>query len=115
MPGTGEVVDALLFGAGNRATVETQEFLADVGRRFRSDLVAGGRWPSFAKDAEIYLILVNLRDASGEARSQLLQVPTAFTIRDEEVTSLIAAGRSVLRASKEFQALKRSLGVADVP
>ena len=115
VPGTGEVVDALLFGAGNRATVETQEFLADVGRRFRSDLVAGGRWPSFAKDAEIYLILVNLRDASGEARSQLLQVPTAFTIRDEEVTSLIAAGRSVLRASKEFQALKRSLGVADVP
>ena len=115
VPGTGEVVDALLFGAGNRATVETQEFLADVGRRFRSDLVAGGRWPSFAKDAEIYLILVNLRDASGEARSQLLQVPTAFTIRDEEVTSLIAAGRSVLRASKEFHALKRSLGVADVP
>lgn len=115
VPGTSDVVDALLFGAGNRATIETQEFLADVGRRFRDDLVKSGRWPSFAQDAELYLILVNLRDATGEARGKLLQVPTAFTIGDDEVTSLIAAGRSVLRASKEFQALKRSLGIADAP
>jgi len=101
VPSTGDVVDALLFGAGNRATVETQEFLADVGRRFHDDLVKSGRWPSFAQDAELYLILVNLRDATGDTRSKLLQVPTAFTIGSEEVTSLIAAGRSVLRASKQ--------------
>lgn len=115
VPGTSEVVDALLFGAGNRATVETQEFLADVARRFKDDLRTGHRWPSFAADAELYLILVNLRDAPGESRRALLQVPTAFTISNDEVTSLIAAGRAVLRASPDFQALKRSLGVPATP
>ena len=115
VPGTTEVVDALLFGAGNRATVETQEFLADIGRRFREDMKGGHRFASFAPDAELFLVIVNLRDAQGEARRQLLQVPTAFTIGNDEVTSLVAAGRSVLRASKEFQALKRSLGLPATP
>jgi NTE family protein len=115
VPGTTEVVDALLFGAGNRATVETQEFLADIGRRFREDVKSGQRFSSFAPDAELFLVLVNLRDAQGEARRKLLQVPTAFTISNDEVTSLIAAGRSVLRASNEFQALNRSMGLPAAP
>ena len=115
VPGTAEVVDALLFGAGNRATLETQEFLADIGRRFREDMKSGHRFASFAPDAKLFLVLVNLRDAQGEARSKLLQVPTAFTISGDEVTSLITAGRSVLRASKEFQALKRSLELLPSP
>ncbi len=114
VPGTADAVDALLFGAGNQATTETQEFLADVVHRFHADL-AGDRWPAFAKNAEIHLIFVNLRDASGATRRGLLQIPTALTIDDAEVTSLIDAGRSVLRASKEFQALKRSLGIAVAP
>ncbi|WP_431275103.1 hypothetical protein ACQ858_01500 [Variovorax ureilyticus] len=40
-------------------------------------------------------------------------MPTAFSISDEEVTRLIAAGRSALQRSADFQALKRSLGVKD--
>ena len=89
VPGTLEVFDALLFGAGNRATVETQEFLADVARRFREDL----------------------RDAPDlEERRFLLQVPTAFSLGEAEVDRLIAAGRAVLRASGAFQALRRSIG-----
>ena len=57
------------------------------------------------------MVQVNLRDAAdGELRSRLLQMPTAFSISDEEVTRLIAAGRSVLQRSPDFQALKRSLG-----
>ena len=115
VPSTTDVVDALLFGAGNQASVETQEFLTDVVRRFHDDIARGERWPGFAKDAEIYLIFVNLRDATGATRRDLMQVPTAFTIGDAEVTSLIEAGRTVLRASKEFQALKRSLGFGATP
>lgn len=112
VPSTADAVDALLFGAGNRATVETQEFLADVGRRFQEDVNARRRWPSFAADAEIFLIQVNLHDAPQAVdRERLLRIPTAFSIKDSEVTSLIAAGREVLRNSPEFRRLKRSLGI----
>ena len=65
-----------------------------------------------ATEAEIFLIPVNLHDAAEAVdRQDLLRLPTAFSIQDSEVTSLIAAGRTVLRTSKEFQRLKRSLGV----
>ncbi len=115
VPTTTEVVDALLFGAGARATGETQEFLVDVAQRWREDIKGdrSERFRAFAPDAQIFLIQVNLRDApEGEARRRLLQVPTAFSIDAGEVSGLVAAGRSVLRASKEFQDLRRSLGKA---
>ena len=118
VPETSEVVDALLFGTGNRATEETQEYVADVARRLQDDLHQGrrDRFPGFADDAEIFLIQVNLRDSSeADERRFLLQVPTAFSIGEGETTRLIAAGRNVLRASPEFQRLRRSLGLTPQP
>ena len=115
VPTTTEVVDALLFGTGNRATGETQAYLDDVAGRWREEIRGGRRerLRGFSPDAEIFLIQVNLRDApASEQRQSLLQVPTAFSIGDAEVTQLIAAGREVLRSDKEFQALTRSLGGA---
>ena len=112
VPGIAEVVDALLFGAGARATTETQEFLADLARQWQSELSrrsVDGK-DVFAPGATIHVIQVNLRDAQGDQRRSLLQVPTAFSIADAEVSGLIAAGRSVLRSSPEFQKLLRSLG-----
>ena len=113
VPGVRGVADTLLFGAGARATLETQEFLLDTARQWREDLKsrsADGA-DAFAPDAEIHVVQVNLRDAAdGELRQRLLQTPTAFSISDEEVTRLIAAGRSVLQRSPDFQALRRSLG-----
>ncbi len=115
VPGTAAVVDALLFGAGNRATLETQEYLIDLAKRWETELRSGRtRFAGFAPDAEIYLVQVNLRDAE-EQRSMLLQVPTALSISGAEVDGLIAAGRRVLRASPGFQALKRSLGLPPAP
>ena len=116
VPGVRGVADTLLFGAGARATLETQEFLLDTARQWREDLKS--RSPdgsdAFAPDAEIHVVQVNLRDAAdGELRQRLLQTPTAFSISDEEVTRLIAAGRSVLQRSPDFRALKKSLGVAE--
>lgn len=112
LPTIRAVADTLLFGAGARATMETQEFLADSAGQWRQDLharSADGSDP-FADDAEIHVIPVNLRDAAeGELRIGLLQVPTAFSISDDEVTRLIAAGRVALRRSPEFQTLVRSL------
>lgn len=116
VPGVRAVADTLLFGAGARATLETQEFLLDTARQWREDLRTRNADGSdaFAPDAEIHVVQVNLRDAAdGELRQRLLQVPTAFSISDDEVTRLIAAGRSVLQRSRDFQALKKSLGAAE--
>ncbi|MDM0048937.1 patatin-like phospholipase family protein [Variovorax sp. J22R115] len=114
LPRARAVADTLLFGAGARAVLETQEFLLDTARQWREDLKSRSRDGSdaFAPDAEIHVVQVNLRDAAdGELRHRLLQVPTAFSITDEEVTRLIDAGRSALQRSPEFQALRNSLNV----
>ena len=112
VPNMAQVVDALLFGTGARATRETQEFLRDITRQWQQSLATGspGRTDVFAPDAEVHVIPVNLRDAPDDiARRRLLQVPTAFSITSEEVTDLIEAGGSVLRHSPEFRALVQSL------
>jgi NTE family protein len=112
VPSLAQVGDALLFGTGSRATIETQEFLADITRQWRADLKThrGDGSDAFAADAEIHVVAVNLRDAKGDMRRELLQTPTAFSISGSEVTQLIEAGRDVLRRSSEFQTLVRSLG-----
>lgn len=113
IPTTWQVVDQLLFGAGARATLETQEFLKDVTSQWRAELARAGAGGSdaFAPNAEIHVVQVNLRDVPDRGlRRQLLKVPTAFTVAPDDVSQLIAAGRQVLRQSSDYQALLRSLG-----
>lgn len=111
VPSTLDVVDALLFGAGARATHETEEMLDDIVRTWRSALAeSGGTARAFAPGAELHLVKVNLRDlAPGDERVRLLQVPTAFSIAPAEVDSLIAAGRRLLRDSPAFARLRASM------
>ena len=112
LPGMAQVLDTLLFGAGARATKETQEFLADVTRQWRAEVMQrhDGREDVFAPDAQVHVIQVNLRDAPESLRRrELMQVPTAFSISQQDVTQLIEAGRTILRESPEFKALVRSL------
>ncbi len=113
-----QVVDALLFGTGARATRETQEYLRDITAQWRKTLAehphSGG--DVFAPNAEIHVVPVNLRDSPDDvARPRLLQIPTAFSIEQHEVTDLIEAGGSVLRHSPEFRALVQSLPVYQAP
>jgi NTE family protein len=112
LPGMAQVLDTLLFGAGARATKETQEFLADVTRQWRAEVMQrhDGREDVFAPEAQVHVIQVNLRDAPESLRRrELMQVPTAFSISQQDVTQLIEAGRTILRESPEFKALMRSL------
>lgn len=112
VPGMFDVAETLLFGAGARKTRETQEYLQDVIREWRKDLDANAAAGAsvFAADADIHVIMVNLRDAALHSdRRQLLRVPTAFTVSESEVTELITAGREMLRYSPDFQALVRAL------
>ena len=112
LPNMVQVVDSMLFGAGAHATRETQEFLRDTIDQWRKSLAAGAPdlGDSFAPDAQIHVIQVNLRDGPDVlARKRLLQVPTAFSISSDEVSELIEAGGNVLRHSAEFKALMKSL------
>lgn len=112
VPGMGQVMNALVFGAGSRATGETLAVMSDSAQRWRQELDAlrGKTGSPFAADAEIYVISVSLRDLKDAAtRSVLLQVPTALTIVPWQVKQLQEAGRAALRASPEFQRLRTSL------
>jgi len=113
VPGTLQVVDALLFGTGARATQETLELLRDTAQNWRRELrnSSGGANDPFAPDAQIHVVNVNLRDAPELAERQfLLKIPTAFSIPAADVSRLIDAGGRVLRNSPEFQSLLKSLG-----
>lgn len=112
VPGMLDVADALLFGAGARATNETQEYLRDVVQAWHREIEAPVRSAgadAFARGAEIHVIRVNLHDAPIEQRRSLLRVETAFSLPPQEVDALIEAGRQVLHASPDFKALVRAL------
>ncbi len=117
VPSAVQVVDTLLFRTGARATREVQEYLKDTIDQWRQALKsrAPGLSESFAPNAQIHVVQLNLRDAPDEAtRRRLLQVPTAFSISPDEVSDLIKAGGSVLHHSADLRELMASLG-APVP
>ena len=112
VPNMGQGVNALVFGAGSRATGETLAEMSDNSQRWRQELeaVRGKEGRPFAADADIYIINVSLRDLKDETRrAMLLQVPTALTILPWQVSQLQDAGRAALRASSEYQRLRASL------
>ncbi|MBC7860771.1 MAG: patatin-like phospholipase family protein, partial [Burkholderiaceae bacterium] len=111
IPGTGQVLDALIFGAGARATAGTIAEMHDNARRWAQELTAlrDQAGSPFAPDAEIHIISVSLHDVKHGLRQTLLQVPTALTILPLQVRQLEQAGRIALRESPEFQRLRDSL------
>jgi NTE family protein len=112
VPKLGQVLDALVFGAGSRATHETIAAMNDSTLRWTDELsdIRGKQGSPFAADAEIHVISVSLRDLKDKkTRDILLHVPTALTILPPQVRQLEDAGQAVLRASPEFQRLRDSL------
>jgi NTE family protein len=115
VPSTGQVMDALLFGAGSRVTQMTLAMLDDDLRRWKQELQRHRGEPGspFAADAEIHVVSVSLHDVPDPQRRRLtLQVPTAFTIAPSDVQLLQDAAREALRRSASFQRLRASLGAA---
>lgn len=110
--GVGQVLNALVFGAGSRATGETLAEMDAHAQRWNQELAAlrGRPGSPFAADAELHIISISLRDVRDSAmRARLLQVPTAFTILPWQVRQLEEAGRAALRFSPQFQRLRASL------
>lgn len=118
VPSTWQVMDALLFGTGARATQETLGLLTDTAQLWRRELsrAAADGNDAFAPGAQVHVINVNLRDAPELlGRRLLLQVPTAFSIPPADVSRLIEAGRHILRSSPEFKRLIQSLASESPP
>ena len=112
VPSTAKVLDALVFGAGSRATQETLAVMSERARRWSEELVAlrGQENSPFAADARLHIISVSLRDLRDEElRKELLQVPTALSVMPIQVRLLQKAGRAALRESPQFQALREDL------
>ena len=112
VPGTFQVLDALVFGAGSRLTKETSMMVDDVALRMNEALKTERGRPGspFAADAEIHVINIGLRQLKDpELRRSLLHVPTALTILPIQVRQLQRAGREVLRESPAFQRLREHL------
>ncbi len=112
VPSTGQVLNALVFGAGSRATTETSAMVVDAAQRLANELSAdrGSPGSPFAADAQLFVIAVRLQDAPDDAsKRELLLVPTALTISPTQVRELRDAGRRTLRAAPEFQKLLGSL------
>lgn len=108
VPTTGQVLDALVFGAGSRETQVTLAILNDDVARWSRELTRQRGTPNspFAPDAQIHVVSVSLRDVGDRhLRRSLLQVPTAFTIDPTDVLRLQQAGREALRESAQFQRL----------
>ncbi|GIL05398.1 MAG: hypothetical protein BroJett031_19180 [Betaproteobacteria bacterium] len=108
VPSIPQVIDALVYGAGARLTQITLGMMEDDMRRWRREVFEqrGTQGSPFAADAELHVVSVSLHNVEdGDTRRGVLSIPTAFTIRSEEVRKLVQAGREVLRASPEFQRL----------
>jgi NTE family protein len=111
-PTTFQVLDALMFGSGSRSSRETLALLRHLGQQWQDELRSRLPHPDspWADDLQLHVVTVNLRDVrDAGVRDSLLHEPTAFTIAEDDVTRLIAAGRKALRESAEFQAMVASL------
>lgn len=109
-----QVLDSLMYGAGSRGSAETTEIVQDAARRAAEELRAwrGSAGSPFARDADIFVINIRLRDLKDErVRNTLLRVPTAFEILPSHSRQLQEAGRELLRQSPEYQRLRLSLGL----
>jgi NTE family protein len=116
VPSTGQVVEALIFGAGARTTQVTLEMLNDDNRRWQEELTRTRGKPGspFAGDAELHIVSVSLHDVPDDKiRHSMLRVPTAFTIEAHDVQELQKAGAEALRATPAFKRLKEGLASLD--
>ena len=108
----GAIAGRQVVSTGAPATQETLGLLSDTTQAWRRELRLADAQADdpFAADAQIHLVNVNLRDAPELlGRRLLLQIPTAFSLPQDDVSRLIAAGRSILLESPEFKTLLKSL------
>ncbi|MEA3276362.1 MAG: hypothetical protein U9Q81_13950, partial [Pseudomonadota bacterium] len=97
-PSLKETIGAMSDVQLHRYNVATLELMDKSVKRWAKDLSAPGR------PVTPYFIQVGFRDLAQPEQLQFFnQVPTSFSLSDEQVDKLIAAGRELLRNNPDFQ------------
>jgi NTE family protein len=97
-PSLKETISAMSDVQLHRYNVATLELMEKSVKRWARDLSSPGR------PVKPYFIQVGFRDIQQPERQQFFnQVPTSFSLTDEQVDELIAAGRELLRHDPDFQ------------
>lgn len=114
VPSIPEVLEAVASATLARRSRETREQLASSTARWREKLrraaQAGSR--ALSPFVDLYVIDASLQaHPDAQMRRALEAVPTTFSLPSDDVDSLIAAGRTILRGSDEFGRLLRDLAV----
>ncbi len=113
VPGTLDVLNAMVYGGLGRFSKETSLVFSDAVGQWRRELRSDPRWAAEAL-ADIFSIEIKLTELDDPAlRTQVLNIPTAFRISEEERGLLRTAARRSLDRSDEFRRFLRS--VADLP
>jgi NTE family protein len=104
-PSLSETISAMSDVQLHRYNVATLELMDKSVARWAKALSTTGR------PVTPYFIQVGFRDlAQPEQQRFFNQVPTSFSLTDEQVDKLIAAGRELLRANPDFQRFVAGMG-----
>jgi len=108
-PSLKETIGAMSDVQLHRYNVATLELLNKSVTRWARDLSTPGRV------VKPYFIRVGFRDIQQPKQIKFFnQVPTSFSLSDEQVDKLIAAGRELLRANADYRRFLAGLGGARV-
>ncbi len=109
VPGTFDVVNAMVYGGLGRFSKETSLVFSDAVEQWRKELRADPRWAAEAQ-ADLFAIEVKLTDLDDASlRKQVLGIPTAFRITAEDRALLREAARRSLERSAEYRRFLQSV------
>jgi|APFre7841882724_1041349.scaffolds.fasta_scaffold02628_4 NTE family protein len=102
VPGTAEVLHAMVYGGLGRYSRETSLVFSDAVSEWRRELqTAAASTPG--ADVDIYAIEINLSDLEDrELRERVLAIPTAFRITPEDLELLRRAAHAGVAQSPEL-------------
>jgi len=104
-PSIRRMIDATTDIQLHRYNTATTELVQQRMQEWAKELADAGQ------PVRMRLVKVGFADIPDPAlRARLNAIPTDFTLPSEDVDALIAAGRALLRANPEYQALLRDIG-----
>lgn len=113
VPGSVDVLNAMVYGGLGRFSKETSLVFSDAVEQWRKELRSDPRWAAEAL-ADIFSIEIKLTDLDDSAlRKQVLDIPTAFRVSEEARSLLRTAARRSLDRSAELRRFLQS--VVDLP
>jgi NTE family protein len=103
-PSISETLDAFTSALIERYTTDTKSYFFDEKSEFEQ------RIREVDPDVEFYLTEVSFESLEqSDVKTVFNRLPTSLELDDEQIDSLIAAGRGLLRNDKTFKHLKRAL------